>query len=332
MLLWSLDRTEPFINQFGADSRPAKLELPKPGSVITRINGVKVRLCRIESGNFCALAISSDPDRIKSKAIMEREVATVLAAAPSIEAASNRPEQRARRLIHNLKSLTAKTNQEIFSVLQQDRLMDLNKDALPHIEQEASENIGEVAKAFLGILKNQAAQKAEFFAFEKMTASPGALRMESHSVHSVLMNAFYLFFGDFEGKKVKAHVGRSMQVASFDYDSVHACIYYLVENAVKYTRRNSSLNVSVSLDSIESKVDIRFDMESLTIRSNEVDRVFEEGFSGSQAVSRGLHGAGIGLHQAREMARLNGGELYLLPGRQLDGEYSKNTFTITLPA
>jgi signal transduction histidine kinase len=331
VVLWSVDRVEPLIDQMGSDLALSKQALPNPGSIVTRVNGSNVRLCRKEASNFCAMAISSDPDRIKSKAIMEKELSIVLAAAPGIDAASQRAEQRARRLIHNLKSLTAKTNQEVFSVLPQDRMIDLNRDALPHIEEEVAENLPEAAKAFLGILKHQAAQKAEFFAFEKMAGSPSALRIEPHGVHSVLMNAFYLFFGDFESKKVRAHVAKTQQVASFDYDSIHACIYYLVENAVKYTRRNSSLNVTVSVDPVRSWVDIRFDMESLTISTAEVDAVFDEGYSGGRAIARNLHGAGIGLFQAREMARLNGGDLYLLAGKQIGNDYSRNTFTITLP-
>ncbi len=263
MLLWASDRNEPFINQFGEHRSQAIDVLPENGTKTTNIGGTHFRITRKSIGKHTAMALSSDPDRLKSKGIMEREVNMLLASAPAIESASQRSEQRAKRLIHNLKSLTAKTNQEIFFVLQQDQMINLNKGAIAHIEKEVSGNSLDAAKAFLAILKHQSAQKAEFLAFEKISSSKDALRIEKHSVHAVLMNAFYLFFEDFEEKKVKAHVDQTRQVASFDYDSMHACIFYLVENSVKYTRRNSSLNVSVSLAGVENKVDIRFDMDSL---------------------------------------------------------------------
>ncbi|WP_448133771.1 sensor histidine kinase [Stenotrophomonas rhizophila] len=331
LLLWASDRNEPFINQFDSDLDWARAAQAEPGSICVKREGVQVRLVRAVSGKYSAMAISSDADRLRSKGIMIREAEVLLAAAPGIEAAAERSEKRTKRLIHNLKSLTAKTNQEIFYVLQQDRMINLNKDAIPHVEKEILGNSADAARALLEILKHQSAQKAEFFAFEKLSGSADALRIESHSVHGVLMNAFYLFFGDFEEKKVRAHVAHTQQVANFDYDSMHACIYYLVDNAVKYTRRNSSLNVYVSLDAVDQRVDIRFDMESLTIPEEERDRVFEEGYSGARAVTHKINGEGIGLFQAREMARLNGGEIYLLAGKQLDNEYSRNAFTISLP-
>jgi signal transduction histidine kinase len=331
LLLWSSERIEPFINQFGQDLGQARDLLPKSGTVVGKLSGIRVRLTRGSIGQFTAMAISADADRLKSRVIMDREIETILAAAPVIEITAQRSEQRARRLIHNLKSLTAKTNQEIFYVLQQDRMLNLNKDALPYVEQEIGANIREASKAFIEILKHQSAQKAEFFAFEKLSGKVDVLRVEPHSVHSVLMNVFYLFFGDFVDRKVRAKVEQTHQVARFDYDSIHACIYYLVENAAKYTSRNSSMNVTVSVDSVGGMVDIRFDMESLSIAEDEQERVFEEGYSGRRAIERGLSGAGIGLFQAREMARLNGGDLYLIAGRPMNGEYARNAFTITLP-
>ncbi len=152
-----------------------------------------------------------------------------------------------------------------------------------------------------------------------------------HDVHRVLMNVFYLFFGEFIAKRVRAEVVRTKVQARFDYDSIHVCIYYLVENAAKYTRQNSELSVNVS-QGADGLVEIRFVMESLAIKPEEQDLIFEEGVSGSNAIDAKLHGAGLGLYLARSMARMNGGNLNVLPGNPLGAaQFARNTFVLTLP-
>nr|WP_233398565.1 ATP-binding protein [Luteimonas sp. MC1828] len=143
------------------------------------------------------------------------------------------------------------------------------------------------------------------------------------------MNVFYLFFADFLDKKVWVNVEPTRVQGLFDYDAIHACIYYLVDNAAKYCSPSTRLEVSVSVK--DALVDISFEMESLFIPAGEQDIIFEEGISGSVASKKDLHGAGLGLFLAREMARLNGGRLNLLAGRVARGDYSRNTFVLTLP-
>ncbi len=144
------------------------------------------------------------------------------------------------------------------------------------------------------------------------------------------MNVFYLFFGEFIAKKVRVEVDRTRVQARFDYDSIHVCVYYLVENAVKYTRRNSDFSVTVFQHN-GGAVDIRFSMESLSIKPEEQELIFEEGRSGSNAIDANLNGAGLGLYLGRAMATMNSGNLNVLPGPLGGSQYSRNTFVLTLP-
>ncbi|WP_427185126.1 ATP-binding protein [Bordetella bronchialis] len=233
--------------------------------------------------------------------------------------------------MHNLKSLTAKTSQEVFLLAQQDRLLGNPREIVPYLAAEIGENLEGTARALLEILKHQAAQKAEYTAFDRLSGKLEQSSSEMHDVHRVLMNVFYLFFGEFIAKKVRVEVGRTRTQARFDYDSIHVCIYYLVENAAKYTRPNSDFAVSVT-QGVDGRVDIRFVMESLVIKADELDLIFEEGYSGSNAIDAKLNGAGLGLYLARFMARINSGTLNVLAALPLRGsQYARNTFVLTLP-
>lgn len=78
-------------------------------------------------------------------------------------------------------------------------------------------------------------------------------------------------------------------------------------------------------------INVAFTMESLAIQPGEEERVFLEGVSGVQAIESGLHGGGVGLFLAREMALLNGGNLFLHVGKQrVADKYARNKFVLSL--
>lgn len=332
-VLWVADRAEPILNQLPhAFVEVVLATLQKGKSQIFLVDGKKTRVIYKASGSYLALAASSDPDRVNSKRLIESDINAILAAAGTIDTTLKHAEARTRRLLHNLKSLTAKTSQEVFNLARQDKLVGSPREAVSYFSSEISSNVEGTARALLEILKHQAAQKAEYTAFDRLSVKMDPRNVERHSIHRVLMNVFYLFFGEFLSRKVRAEVEQTLLQAQFDYDSVHVCIYYLVENAAKYVRHNSDLRVTAA-DSGNGWVDIRFSMESLVISPEESERIFEEGYSGGAATEAGLNGGGIGLYLARAMARLNGGLLTVIPGRPIMGSrYARNAFILTLPS
>lgn len=330
--LWSDDRARPYIDQLGSDLETLRSRLNQDGSIVIELGGRRIRVTRKSAGTYTAMAASADPDRLKSKRRMDAEVNAILSSAPAIEASVKVAEQRTRRLIHNLKSLTAKTNQEIFNLVQQSSMMSSPRDMVSYVSGEIAKIPDETAKALIEILKHQAAQKAEFSAFEKLSGRVSSIRQEQHEIHRVIMNVLYLFYSDLIDKKVRFAVDSTNLKAIFDYESVHVCIYYLIENAAKYTMRNSVLNITFAEDG-RGMVDIRFAMESLAIDHDEEEAVFSEGVSGRRAVSNNLSGGGIGLYLAREMAALNGGSLFLHAGKATIGDtYARNAFVLSLKA
>ncbi len=329
-VLWSDERSEPLINQLSSnEANDFREQIKNDGSTLSTIGNKKARATRLSSGIYHVIAISTDPDYIKSKKKLDAAAEMILSAAYTLDSSYKRSEDRTRRLIHNLKSLTAKIGQEVFYIAQQDLMMNSPRDMVKYVTKEILENTDDAAKGLIEILKHHAAQKAEYSAFEKLTGKALGGVPERHDIHRVLMNVFYLFFGDFIKKKVQAEVERTRLQVLIDYESIHVCIYYIVENASKYARPGSPFTVSATDD--KGFVVVRFSMESLEILPQEENKIFDEGFSGKRAIESGLHGAGIGLYMARAMAQMNGGTLTVVPGRGTGGGYARNTFILALP-
>lgn len=305
------------------------------GNVKLNISGNRARVVKIQSTSHTLFALAFDEDRIKSRRMLATEAATLMAVADEFEQkamlAAKKEEAHTKRLIHNLKSLTAKTMQEIFYVARQDSMLSYGKRAKDYVKDEIIKNPDDAASAFISILKHQAAQNAEFSAFNKLSGDVGQLKKESHSIHKVLMNVFYLFFGDFTDKGVTVDVQATQAKAAFDYESIHVCIYHLVENSAKYIRQGGEFSVSTSPS--RDSVEIIFEMESLAINQDESDKIFQEGYSGCRSVRDRLHGSGIGLYIARQLANLNGGRLSVIAGipKLRDPDYARNRFILSIP-
>lgn len=312
-----------------------KNELKEPGGKKITYSGRVVRAVYVRDSIYSVYAVAHDGDRLKSPRILKGEAEIMIASARKVELELSKVRERAenqtRRLVHNLKSLTAKTMQEIYLIAMQDKLMASPKEALDYLEREVKKSPREVAKALIEILKYQGAQKAEFSAFNKLSGGFYSIRREPHKIHKVLMSVFYLFFNDFTDKRVKVSVAPCDLTAYFDYESLHVCVYHLVDNSAKYIKPGCDFSVFASVK--ENSVDIIFEMESLFIEDGEVESVFEEGYSGKKAVQNQLQGSGVGLFLARQMARLNGGGLSLLKGIKLPHapDYARNKFVLSLP-
>lgn len=310
-------------------------KIPDVGSKKITISGKDCRILKISNDSHRLFALATDADRVKSNRLIRSESEVMLAAAKNIEKeiqiARERAESQTKRLIHNLKSLTAKTAQEIYYIALQDKLMASPKESLNYLERQVIDNPRDTAKALLEILKYQTAQKTEFSAFHKLNGNIGLIKKEPHKVHKVLMNIFYLFFNDFTDKKVQVDIQPSELQALFDYDSIHVCTYHIVENAAKYIKSGGEFSVRVAKRG--SAIDIIFEMESLLIESKEAEKIFEENYSGVLACKRELQGNGIGLFLAKRMAMMNGGDLVVLNGiaSRPATDYARNKFTLSLP-
>jgi len=88
-----------------------------------------------------------------------------------------------------------------------------------------------------------------------------------------------------------------------DYESVSAAFAHIIDNAVKYTARDTDLSVSFISDG--DKYIVKFDMISIKIDDDESQIIFDENYSGRHTKKAGLSGKGIGLGIVRRLLALN---------------------------
>lgn len=318
-------------------SEAEKKLLPSITSSSVVKNGVRAGM--IEKSGYQIYGFTTSKDLIFSSQRFKAHLLIIADCAADIDASitafKDNVNSSTRRLLHNLTSLNAHNMQEIYSLFPQELLSKKTSGQILIVENIIKQDIREAALAFLRIDKNNAAMKTEFSVFNKLFEINPKLQKKTHNVHKVLMNVFYLFFNDFTDKDVHVVIDAvGEQTAYFDYESIHVAFFHLIENAVKYVKPNTELKVNIRQE--DNNCIITFKMTSLQIKKSEIDRVFEEGYSGNFPTSIGKSGGGIGLSRARNILSLNGASIYLKIDESslhsaMGIPFQTNTFIVDLP-
>ena len=110
---------------------------------------------------------------------------------------------------------------------------------------------------------------------------------------------------------------------SGDWDLIFLALYNLVENALKYTRPDDTIEIRAREDGPVVIIDVADTGPG--IKAEEMPHVWEELYRGSGA--RGIAGSGLGLALVKAVAERHGGQVHLhsRPGRG-------TVFTLQLPA
>ncbi len=250
----------------------------------------------------------------------------------NIEVESKFVEQkRVNRLVHNLTSINAHNIQEIYDIVPQEILTSNLSNQLKHIEKEIKIKPKKAALMFLRIAKHNIHMKSEFSIYKKLDRSNPTLDVRKHPVRKVILNVLHTFFIDFSDKNVNVIVDEYSGSIKFDYETIQVAFYHFLDNAAKYIKPKSEFKISFINEKEELKV--KFEMESLRIEDDELDKIYTEGYSGKNANRTQKNGDGIGLWRILQMFDLNKAKLDLERGGVIENlmgfDFSSNTFIMT---
>jgi light-regulated signal transduction histidine kinase (bacteriophytochrome) len=241
-------------------------------------------------------------------------------------------QQKVNRLVHNLTSINAYNIQEIYDLIPQSVLASNWKDQLIFIEKEVVKKPKETAMMFLRIAKNNIHMKSEFSIYKKLDReNKTPLEFHSFSIKNILLNVLHTFFADFSDKNIYVEVGEYFNKAIVDYETIQIAFYHLIENALKYSKPNSKINID--FEDRPTEFLINFKMTSTFVKPSERELIFNEGFSGEIAKKINKSGDGIGMWRIKQMLELNSGKIEVVFGDEIEKvmgvSFSTNIFILT---
>ena len=122
--------------------------------------------------------------------------------------------------------------------------------------------------------------------------------------------------------------------AWFDAEKVDKIVSNLIGNAIKYTHREGSISVRVSLasDEEETNVSIVVEDNGSGIPQNKINSIFEVFYRAGEQQNRKVRGSGIGLAYTRSLVEVCAGSIEVeSPIANVDGKDQGSRFTVTLP-
>jgi hypothetical protein len=219
-------------------------------------------------------------------------------------------KKKYRRLLHNLITYNAHISQDLYNIIPFEVFKQKGVDSVRIISKELSLFKKEHAVAVLRILKNSTMMKSEFSVFEKLYNESPSMEMVEHEVHKVILAVFNSFWYELIQNGVKIDIKKSNEKFVIDYDSVSAALAHLIDNTVKYIAQDTDLTVYIYRE--ERGVVLDFEMISMYIYPDEIEKIFEEGYSGRVPKNIGTNGSGIGLYMIKKLLSLNGADIEII--------------------
>ena len=197
------------------------------------------------------------------------------------EEATREVSDDVHRLIHNLITLNARTIQAIHRVVPQEDFNQENREALiSAVSKKLSASNDQTVLLVINILKNANLEKTEFAVYAKFLEQEPA-NFNSHPIHKIFMLVLNTYWWEvLKEKEVTVRVGDCRESVLVDYEIIVASLVHLLDNTTKYILPKSLLKIS--FETTSDSVNLVLDMISLRIHTDEIDKIFCEGFSGKE--------------------------------------------------
>lgn len=242
-------------------------------------------------------------------------------------------EQELDELKHNLVTLNTHNIQDIFLLIPEEELIKREGyEQIKFVEAIVKSKSEEVAKTLLQFSKNNIAIKTEFDVFDKLLTQQSNIQKDSISLRKIVIDIFYIFYQDLYEKNININIFESYQEVVIDEDSARVSFFYLIDNICKYIMPKKNLNIK--FENRDGDFCVIFDMISLRIEKDEIDKIFLKGYRGKHVIGSSLPGKGIGMYRVKKALEINNAEIEIQPTNSTkkfpkDGhEYCKNIFIV----
>src|SRR5690606_421850 len=145
--------------------------------------------------------------------------------------------------------------------------------------------------AYLKILKSSNLMKAEFEVYEMFNNDDPYLDFTDHQIHKVIILTLNPFWLDLVERHININIQSSYEKVYIDYKSISVALSHIFDNVSKYIMPSSELKIWFHSD--DEYVSLFFEMISLKVEDDELNKIFNETNSGRWAVDAELSGDGI---------------------------------------
>ncbi len=228
-----------------------------------------------------------------------------------------------KRFIHNITAINTYNLQNTYYLVPDDVLRKNIGDQVNTVKDIILKNPKRVAVTFLKAVQNNNLMKMQFSIFKKLYEDTPIVQISKHQLSKVIGNTLSIVYHLFRDKHIKVTVQNTDKEVAIDYDSFQTALFFILDNATKYCLSGSEFSIIFDEDTDKNLV-IKFDMVSCKINDDEVESIYNEGFSGHFAKKLGKGGDGIGMGATVKALKLNNAEVRIIRNLNPSKSKSKN--------
>ena len=235
---------------------------------------------------------------------------------------------------HNIVHINADAINEFYSFIPQESLFSNYRQLQETIADTVKKHPKDAVDLIARLAQYNFNLKTELSVVSKLNSPNSKPSYANGNPRDAIMSSVYMLYPLFKKHSVHINVGNFWEKFDIDYDALQVASFYIIENSVKYSMKDSSVNIEFIRH--PHSLLIIFNMTSFYISEVEEKMIFNEGYQGEQAIASKRGGKGIGLYRDKRLVSFFEGELYLEAGDNdstgSDGyTYAQNKFIIELP-
>ncbi|HMQ87904.1 MAG TPA: hypothetical protein PKB07_09975 [Flavilitoribacter sp.] len=306
--------------------------------VSCEITGKKRKQLKVELKNYDLYLIATEKhfDNKKFKTYVESCTYFAEQVFPKYLSSVESEQKRFKRLRHNLISFNTIITNEFYQIVSQELLTTKGgKYQIKLLSDIISTDTTGVANHLLKIFKASTLMKAEIEVYDRLYSPKSSMDFINHKIHKLIMISLNTFWLDLISSQIKVKLTECHECVIVDYTTISVVFSHIFDNSIKYCAPNSEL--SIDFETRGRQVFVKFNMFSVKIKEEELEKITKEGYSGEWAREKDLSGDGIGMFLAEKLINLNNGELVVEintePGlnKKINGiPYEKNQFILKL--
>lgn len=294
-----------------------KTALSKSQLIDIELEGIilRARLGKASNDKGQVIALSSEQKHVGRLKVFNKLLQLNLLLVDSVELISNAIKVthniHTKELIHNLTSLNSYNIQNLYSLIPQNVLAKNINDQINVVRGIVAEKPNVTSRLLLDAIRNNTAMKVEFSIFNKLLDPYPSIQRIDQDIRKVVISIIQIFHIDLVDKQITPTLDACDRVIALDYESITVSLFFIMENALKYGLNGSTLKIRFEDD--EGCFCIVFDMISIQIQKDEVDKICELGYRGEFAKLVDNNGMGIGMNRALKTLKLNDAHLKIEP-------------------
>ena len=216
---------------------------------------------------------------------------------------SEMEKSKTLKLKHNLSTYSSKILQELYKLLPQDKVSGGRQNQREVVKQILEKNTDHAVTTLLRILKNANLIKSEFDVYDILHNPNPHIDKQIHSIHRVVTLCLSSFWLDLLDKGISIDMEGCNGDIFFDYKSMSSILCHIFDNATKYVSPYSEFCIYVT--DHQNHHNLTFEMISLRVQKDELEKIFEDGFSSDYSERLGFAGTGVGMYVIKRLCDLN---------------------------